>query len=297
MFFSVIIPTYNRADKLNRALASLKKQTCKDFEVIVCDDGSTDHTKTVVEKFSEDFPVFHCRGENFGGPARPRNNGLSLVKGEWICFLDDDDWWYPDKLETVKKFTSGVDVIYHALDEFTPKGKTFFKRKGRHLNRPCFVDLMLNGNALNNSSVCVNAGVLRKVGRISEEKELVGAEDYELWLRISRITERFMYIPDSLGAYWLDGKNITVLSEKYINMITFIFERFKSYLSKEECVKAGGFLFYMKSKVAAKEAKHNKSILYLKHAISSGNRHIRARAYILFYYHSFRSILGRLSRF
>ncbi len=295
-FFSIIIPTYNRADKLNRALASIREQTCKDFEVIVCDDGSTDHSRAVVEKFSEEFPILYSREDNFGGPARPRNNGLKLANGKWVCFLDDDDWWYPNKLETIKKYTLLADVIYHALDEFTPRGRAFFKRKGRHLKKPCFSDLMLNGNALINSSVCVKSDVLRRSGRVSEDKKLIGAEDYDLWLRLSRVTESFIYIPVSLGAYWRDGKNITVFSEKYVELITYIFEKFKHYLSENECVQANGFLSYIKAKVAVRGKKYDKSISWLTQAIGSRNEHIRLRAQILFCFYGFRGMLDCLNR-
>jgi glycosyltransferase involved in cell wall biosynthesis len=295
-FFSIIIPTYNRSDKLNKALASIKKQTCKDFEVIVCDDGSTDCSKAMVGKFSKEFPIVYSREDNSGGPARPRNNGLKLAKGKWVCFLDDDDWWYPDKLETIKKYTPSADVIYHALDVFTPGGRKFFKEKSRNLKKPCFSDLMINGNALNNSSVCVNVSILKKVGWVSEEKELIGGEDYDMWLRLSRVTERFRYIPVSLGAYWQDGKNITVLSEKYIELITYIFEKFKHYLSEKECVQANGFLSYMKAKVAVREREYDKSVSWFRQAIGSGNEHIRLRAQILFCFYGFRSMLDRLNR-
>ncbi len=279
-FFSIIISTYNRADKLRRALESIKAQEYRDFEVIVCDDGSCDHTEKVVKSFSQDFPIIYSRGENWGGPARPRNNGIRLATGKWICMLDDDDWWYPNKLTKVNMFTLQADVIYHSLDAFTPNGKKYFKIKGRVLNRPCFVDLMVNGNGLNNSSVSINADVLKKVGGFSEEKELISAEDYDLWLEVSRVTERFLYIPDSLGAYWQDEENITVLSEKYIDISMFIFEKFKSYLNEEEKYQAEGFLFYLKAKIMIRVGKCNKGMLFLKQAIKQGNIHIKVRGFI-----------------
>src|ERR1700759_5123285 len=91
--FSVVIPTYNRAQKLFRALHSLNEQTFLDFEVLVCDDGSTDETRSVVEAF---VPAIRFRAlryfyaPNWGGPARPRNTGLAKATADWVCFLDSD---------------------------------------------------------------------------------------------------------------------------------------------------------------------------------------------------------------
>ena len=110
-FFTVIIPTYNRAELLRRALESVHSQTYRDFEVIVCDDGSTDHTRDVANSFAGRMHMSYLRDENWGGPARPRNRGIQEASGEWLCFLDADDWWYPEKLAAVFALTSGVDVV------------------------------------------------------------------------------------------------------------------------------------------------------------------------------------------
>ena len=95
---SIIIPTYNRAEYLKRALKSVFSQTFKDFEVLVMDDGSTDNTLEIVESFKEERIKYEW-AENFGGPAAPRNRGLRFARGEYIAFLDSDDEWITDKIE------------------------------------------------------------------------------------------------------------------------------------------------------------------------------------------------------
>src|SRR6266545_511842 len=100
-FFSVVIPTYNRAEKLRRALESLLHQSYGDFEVLVCDDGSTDGTREVVSAYAGELQISYLWEENWGGPARPRNRGIAAAQGKWVCFLDADDWWHPDKLAKV----------------------------------------------------------------------------------------------------------------------------------------------------------------------------------------------------
>src|SRR5262249_39882767 len=118
-FFSIIIPTYNRDKKLLRALQSLNRQSFLNFEVLVCDDGSTDKTRELVDQFKKEkrFRDLHYFFEqNWGGPARPRNIGLRHSSAEWICFLDSDDLWYPDKLERVIPYCDKYDLIYHDFD-------------------------------------------------------------------------------------------------------------------------------------------------------------------------------------
>ena len=94
-FISIIMPTYNRADYIMEALNSIKRQTFKDYEIIVVDDGSTDNTKEIAAA---------CEGIRYicldhGGIARARNTAVKAAKGKWIAFLDSDDLWKEDKLQ------------------------------------------------------------------------------------------------------------------------------------------------------------------------------------------------------
>jgi glycosyltransferase involved in cell wall biosynthesis len=235
--YSVIIPTYNRPKPLRRAIQSLVAQTYKNFEVIVCDDGSTDHTKEVVTSFKNDLNIKYIWDENWGGPARPRNRGIKKAKGEWICFLDSDDWWYPKKLETVKKYLDDydVDVVYHDLDIFTLRGKRFWKKtRGRRFKQPVFISLMKNGQGPANSSVVARKKVIDQVGGLSEDKSLIAVEDYDLWLKISRVSDKFCYIPQTLGAYWNGDGNITELSDRQITRVEYIYNKYEMYLSHQD---------------------------------------------------------------
>jgi len=128
-YFSVILPTYNRVDKLRLTLQSLKKQTFKDFEVIICDDGSTDNTRELAGDFSKSLNMKYVNNGHWGGPARPRNEGIKIAKGEYIAFLDSDDIWYPNKLEFVKKNICDSDILYHGFDIST-------ECKKKHLEKP-----------------------------------------------------------------------------------------------------------------------------------------------------------------
>lgn len=243
-FFSVVIPTYNRSEKVRRALESLEKQTCRDFEVIVCDDGSTDGTHDLVSAFAGKLRLSYLWEDNWGGPARPRNRGIAAARGRWVCFHDADDWWYPEKLAAVLSATGEADLIYHDCDVYTEQGKNRIGKRSRQMNPPVFVELMTRGCSLVTSSVCVKKEILEKTGGFAEERELVAVEDYDLWLRISRMTERFFHIPRPLGAYWIDQANISGYSENYIAREAAIFHRHAGCLPQAERDEAERLLAY-----------------------------------------------------
>lgn len=233
-FFSIIIPTFNRADKLRRAIESVERQTFRDFELIVYDDGSTDHTRDVVSSFDKKLNLTYLREENWGGPARPRNNGIKASKGEWVCFLDADDWWYPNKLEKVYGFISGADVVHHDGDIYSSAGKKLFvKMRSRTLSPPVFIDMMTKGNPFITSGVCVRKAIFDQTGGFSEDKALISVEDFDLWLRIAMITSRFVHIPMSLGVYWRGDGNISA-NPHHIAAHAALFDKYKHRLPPDD---------------------------------------------------------------
>ena len=108
---SVIIPTYNRADFIGRAIESVLDQTYQDFEIIVIDDGSKDNTENIVKSF-DDTRITYIRLKDNKGAAVARNTGIGTARGKFIAFQDSDDEWLPQKLakqmEVFEKVDSGV---------------------------------------------------------------------------------------------------------------------------------------------------------------------------------------------
>jgi glycosyltransferase involved in cell wall biosynthesis len=201
--FSIVIPTYNRAAFLEAALKSLQAQSCTDFEVIVCDDGSTDNSQECAMKFSGVLPLTYLKLKNSGGPASARNHGIRHARGEWICFLDSDDWWYPTKLEETAKAISTSDFIYHQLDVYVrgiKNGKTLGASKASIVR---WQEMLFDSNSIPNSSVCVRRSVLTEIGEFDERPEMRAVEDFDLWIRIRQKTQRFHYIAKPLGGYFL----------------------------------------------------------------------------------------------
>ena len=98
--FSVIIPTYNRAHLVGRAIQSVLNQTYQDFEIIIVDDGSIDNTEDVIKGFQKkDGKIKYIRHEENRGGSAARNTGIKAARGEYIAFQDSDDEWLPEKLE------------------------------------------------------------------------------------------------------------------------------------------------------------------------------------------------------
>ena len=204
---SVIIPTFNRSDLLERAIKSVLNQSYKNFEIIIIDNNSTDNTKVVIDKYKE-FNLKVKTVNNEGVIAFSRNIGLQTSNGKFVAFLDSDDWWEKDKLKKVidvLNLRPEIDLIYH--DCFLTSEKKIEFSHCRILKDDSYRDLIVNGNTLITSSVVVRKKILENVSFFSEDKNKVGWEDYDLWLRIAELGCNFYLISSKLGHYWLGADN------------------------------------------------------------------------------------------
>ena len=208
---SVVIPTFNHGQYIRRALDSVISQTWMCFEIIVVDNHSTDNTAEVI-KCIGDVRIKHLLINNQGIIAKSRNLGLSVACGDWIAFLDSDDWWRSDKIEKcLDRDLRNVDLIYHDLIIKSSREFSWLKRKIKswQVVSPVLKDLLVRGNAIANSSVVVRRKIMLAVSGMCEDPEMVAAEDYNTWLNIARITDRFLYINKGLGFYLIHGFNIS----------------------------------------------------------------------------------------
>lgn len=250
---TVIIPTYNRAEDLRRCLDSLVAQTYTHFEVVVCDDGSTDGSERVAAEFLGRLDIRYETAENFGGPARPRNRGIRLAKAPLVAFLDSDDWWAPQKLQlSVAAINEGADLVYHDLFIARSQDQAIFKDcvVSSRPRSPMFPALLCTGISIPNSSVVVRKELLERIGGISEERDLISVEDYDTWIRLSQLTEKFVRIPAALGYYWVGGGNISAASPRQIERIKVLYARHVKALAQEIQPCAEGFLAYRIGRIA-----------------------------------------------
>jgi glycosyltransferase involved in cell wall biosynthesis len=209
---SIVVPTYNREKKLKRVVQSIIKQTYKNWELIIVDNYSSDNTETLIENFKNNKIHFYKLNNN-GVIAKSRNFGISKSSGQYICFLDSDDWWHKEKLNYVNEYIlKGYDFIYHDMYLIPKK---IFKRKTsycRNLNKPVFEDLVVNGPAFPTSSACVKKEIAEKCKGFNENTDFIAWEDFNFWLKISKITDQFVKIPKTLGFITIDDQNF--LSEE-----------------------------------------------------------------------------------
>ena len=208
---SVIIPTYNRASDLKRALGSLLSQTYTHWEALVVDNYSEDNTDQVIDDFNEKRIKLY-KIHNKGIIAASRNLGIKHASGEYLAFLDSDDWWCEQKLEqSVACMNEGMDLVYHDLFLVFSNEQKRFWRKGyaRSVKPPVFDNLIQHGNPMSNSSVVVRRALVEKVGGLLEDPETLAMEDFDCWLKISRLTDKFARLSNPLGYYWVGGGNVS----------------------------------------------------------------------------------------
>lgn len=222
--FSIIIPTYNHASLIGRCLDSVIAQTISDWEVIVINNFSQDNTIEIVESYA-DHRIRLINNGNNGVIAVSRNKGISEASGEWICFLDSDDWWTPNKLEMCLPYLDKYDYMYHDMEIVYKKvtRKKILKGRSLDIDNP-YTDMLLRGNPCINSSAIVRHSVVKAVGIIDENKDLIAVEDFDYWLRIVQHTKKCKYIAKTLGYYWMGNTNIS-FNEKQIIRIDAVYKK------------------------------------------------------------------------
>lgn len=181
-FFSVIIPTYNRAAFLLKTINSVLNQTEPDFELIVVDDGSTDSTETLVATV-DDARLRYIKQENAERGAA-RNKGVLNANGQYVYFLDSDDLLYDNHLEVAKKalLKTPSSFYFQPYCIESSNGKVIV-----HLPKPK-LDLNLQLVKEGNFMSCHGVFLKREVALqnpFNEDREMAGSEDYELWLRLA----------------------------------------------------------------------------------------------------------------
>ena len=208
---SIIVPSYNHGHLIHRALNSILAQTYLYWEVIIVDNHSSDDTEKIVSNFSEKRFRFYKINNN-GVIAASRNLGIKKALGEWIAFLDSDDWWEPEKLDNTINYAlkRNADLVFHNLKIVRKNYLSFGRSIGFYdHSKSAFDNLLYAGNSIPNSSVVIKKSILQAANLISEDKLKISWEDYDCWLKVSKLTNNFAYLDENLGFYWLGGGNIS----------------------------------------------------------------------------------------
>ena len=203
---SIVIPTYNHAQFLQQALASVRAQTFADWEAIVVNNYSEDNTIDVVASFN-DPRIRLVNFRNHGVIAASRNEGIRIAAGELIAFLDSDDHWFPAKLaRCIEAIADRLDLVCHGENwthENAPPRQMFYGPAAR----AAYARLLFNGNCISTSAVVVRKASLLRVNGFREEPAFVTAEDYDLWLRLARDGARIGFVHEILGEYRIHSGN------------------------------------------------------------------------------------------
>ncbi len=211
---SVIIPTFNRAHVLLRAVDSVLKQSYKNFELIVIDDGSTDHTDELLSSYVREGKIQYLKQEN-KGVSSARNFGVKSSKGDWLAFLDSDDEWLKGKLQ------KQVDLLGERPDLRLVHGEELWIRHGKRVNQKkihqkfggFIYEKCLPLCLISPSAVIIERKLYEEMGGFDEE--FIVCEDYDLWLKITSLYE-VGFISDPI--IYKYGGHEDQLSHKYFAM-------------------------------------------------------------------------------
>ncbi len=204
---SVIIPTYNRKSLISRAVDSVLQQTYRDFEIIVVDDASTDGTGEYLSKKYEKKIVYQYLHQNCG-VAEARNKGMKSARGTFIAFLDSDDLWYPQKLQSQMSLFDSDDSLGLVYSGFS-KTDILGNRTAQNIPfmKGMIYEELIWGNPFANSTVIIKKTCLQDIGYFNARYS--PAEDYEYWVRICR---RFKvdFVQEPLMQYCVYGDGISL---------------------------------------------------------------------------------------
>ena len=194
---SIITPTYNKSNLLKETIISVLKQTYKNFEHLIIDDGSTDNSRDIVESFKVNR-IKYILQDHTGVPAAGRNTGIKIAKGKYIAFLDHDDLWFPQKLEKqIQKFKENKDLLVIASNGIVIPEKPYRRLLSFKYDKIiCFKDL-LNSNPIINSSSLLKREIFEELGLLDEK---IGnyLPDYDFWLRILKYKDKSILIMNNI---------------------------------------------------------------------------------------------------
>ncbi len=196
---SIIMPAYNCEKYIENSIASVIAQTYTNWELLVCDDCSTDGTKQIVERMSAADPRVKCMTtpENLGA-SEARNFGIEKAEGRYLAFLDSDDFWYPDKLEKQIAFMKEKNCVLSctAYEYVTQTGE----KTGRVVTPPAesgYNRCLFVGNSIGNSTAIYDTSKHGKVYVPTIRKR----NDFALWLQILKKGDPCYGMPDILTSY------------------------------------------------------------------------------------------------
>lgn len=226
MNISVVIPTFDRAHTLGRAINSVLKQTHPASEIIVVDDGSTDETTELLAH----WPDIQVITQSNQGVSAARNAGIMRAQGEWIAFLDSDDEWLPEKLELQTALIEQHPTfsLCHGNELWVRNGQPLKQLKKHHKQGGYIFENCLPLCVISPSAAMIKRSLFTEIGLF--DTSLPACEDYDMWLRICAIHPVLYVEPPILRKY---GGHDDQLSNKYWGMDRFRITALKKALDSD----------------------------------------------------------------
>ncbi|HEY6504867.1 MAG TPA: glycosyltransferase family A protein [Chitinophagaceae bacterium] len=186
-FFSVIVPTYNRAHLIGKTLDTVLGQTFQDFEIVIVDNKSTDNTVEVLKPYLADQRItLYVQKENYERSSS-RNKGMELARGRYLTFLDSDDVLYKDSLKQAHQYalaTPGTNIFHHYYELADFSGNHVYSYTFPQIGTDMLKNLLL-GNFLSCIGVFISPDVYKQY-KFDENKASLGSEDWDFWIRVVR---------------------------------------------------------------------------------------------------------------
>ena len=295
MTFSIIIPTYNRAAFLPKAIESVLSQTYTDWELIIVDDGSTDNTLELVSRYSDSRIIYFYQQNAERSAAR--NNGIAHAKGDFVCFMDSDNVMLPNRLqllsETITKTACYFTDIEYRNEE---KGSSLIKT-GRKYPFPMDVDMLIQ-DIIATPQICCATEILRKH---QFNTALSIGEDMELLFRITA-EYPLIYIPNQATVVEIEHEGRSVAnhsksSEKQLRALRVMFS--KGHPANAASSKQKRWLLSAVLFNASKEYLANRRIVGLKYLLKSlmvkpAQKNTKYKLNILFSYFCRKQMVSKL---
>ncbi|WP_407430175.1 glycosyltransferase family 2 protein [Arcticibacter sp.] len=218
--FSVIIPVHNKLPHLERSINSVLNQTYPEFELIIVNDASTDGSAEKLQEFSDDRIRLFDRPEPGPGGYLARNMGIDKACSDWICFLDADDEWAPELLDTLynaiiqnPQATSLSWGYYHVTGGTKKLDRTSSLNKKDDFRRFELVDLFRQRHTLWTGAVAFRKDILLRAGKFPAAGYKRGG-DVDTWIRCLALSKENIWINKPLSNYYLDSVNMVTKSVK-----------------------------------------------------------------------------------
>jgi len=230
---SIIIPTYNHADYLKKAINSIKNQTYTHVELIIMDDGSTDHTKDVVSEYDD---ILYIYQENEGLSAA-RNNAIPHSKGDYLLFLDADDWLFPESLNIhISYFLQDPELYFVSgshMKVFVDESK-FFQNGAFDISEDNFLSILQHHYISHPAAVLFS----RKTFDLYRfDDNFKSCQDYDIYLTIAR-NHKILHHSNLVSAYRLHSTNMSSNHAYMLEEILQVMEKHRAFLKTEEEFKA-----------------------------------------------------------